>query len=99
MRHPAELGPDDIVGSVSWLAGESRVSAATQTQATSALLFLYREVLQRDIGRWVYAAASAAPYRQVQDWFSTLAIEYQLGSVKAIFYPGWQCVGFDTVSR
>ncbi|HEX7337355.1 MAG TPA: integron integrase [Gemmatimonadales bacterium] len=51
MRHPAELGPDHIVGFVSWLAGECRVSAATQTQATSALLFLYREVLQRDVGR------------------------------------------------
>jgi integron integrase len=51
MRHPAELGPDDIVGFVSWLAGERRVSAATQTQAISALLFLYREVFQRDVGR------------------------------------------------
>jgi hypothetical protein len=51
LRHPAELGEDAIVAFATWLAGEGRVSAATQTQATSALLFFYREVLERDVGR------------------------------------------------
>jgi integrase-like protein len=51
LRHPAELGEDAIVAFATWLAGECRVSAATQTQATSALLFFYREVLEQDVGR------------------------------------------------
>lgn len=64
MRHPAELGTDDIVGFVSWLAGERKVSAATQTQATSALLFLYREVLQRDVGRLPAMLRARQPRRR-----------------------------------
>lgn len=55
MRHPAELGPPEIVGFVSWLADPRRVSASTQTQAASALLFLYRDVLQQEGVRSLHA--------------------------------------------
>ena len=51
-RHPAELGAKDVSAFISYLAVERRVSASTQTQALSALLFLYREVLALPIG-WV----------------------------------------------
>jgi integron integrase len=44
-RHPAELGPDDVAAYLSHLANEGNVSASTQNQAASALLFLYRAVL------------------------------------------------------
>lgn len=46
LRHPAELGEAEISGFLSALAAEG-VSASTQTQALSALLFLYRDVLDR----------------------------------------------------
>jgi hypothetical protein len=39
------LGAADVTAFVSWLAGERRVSASTQNQALSAVLFLYRDVL------------------------------------------------------
>jgi hypothetical protein len=45
MRHPAELGAADVTRFLTGLAGAGRVSASTQTQALSALLFLYRQVL------------------------------------------------------
>ena len=45
IRHPAQLGVDEVVGYLTHLANEHRVSRATQAQAMSALLFLYREVL------------------------------------------------------
>ena len=48
-RHPAELGGADVTRFLTWLAEERRVSASTQTQALSALLFLYRHVLQLDL--------------------------------------------------
>ena len=51
-RHPAELGAADVSAFVSYLAVGRNVSASTQTQALSALLFLYREVLSLPIG-WV----------------------------------------------
>jgi integron integrase len=44
-RHPAEMGAAEVSGFLSWLATERNVAAATQNQALSALLFLYRKVL------------------------------------------------------
>ena len=52
-RHPAELGESEVVAFLTHLAVERRVAAATQTQALSALLLLYREVLQRPLSRMV----------------------------------------------
>jgi len=43
--HPRELGGLAVEGFLSKLATKDRVSASTQNQALSALLFLYREVL------------------------------------------------------
>ncbi len=49
-RHPSEMGAPEIAAFLTRLATERRVSASTQNQALSALLFLYREVLHIDIG-------------------------------------------------
>ncbi len=48
-RHPREMGPEQIQGFLSDLATRGRVSASTQNQALSALLFLYKKVLQMDL--------------------------------------------------
>ncbi len=48
-RHPREMGIAEIRAFLVHLAVEKHVSASTQTQALSALLFLYREVLQIDL--------------------------------------------------
>ena len=50
VRHPADMGEPEINAFLSHLAVKERVSASTQTQALSALVFLYRHVLGRDIG-------------------------------------------------
>jgi integron integrase len=47
-RHPAEMGKRELEAFLTSLAVERNVSAATQTQALSALLFLYKEVLELD---------------------------------------------------
>jgi len=44
-RHPLEMGATEVEGFLTHLAVERNVSAGTQNQARSALLFLYREVL------------------------------------------------------
>lgn len=44
-RHPRDLGASEVEAFLSHLATERNVSASTQNQALSALLFLYREVL------------------------------------------------------
>ncbi len=49
-QHPRVLGAAHINQFLTWLAVERGVSASTQTQALSALLFLYRTVLGVDLG-------------------------------------------------
>ena len=44
-RHPKEMGAEEVSAFLSWLATERDVAAATQNQALSALLFLYKHVL------------------------------------------------------
>ncbi len=48
-RHPAEMGPAEVGAFLSHLATERGVSASTQNQARSALLFLYRAVLGAEL--------------------------------------------------
>jgi integron integrase len=48
-RAPEEMGAPEVVAFLTHLAVERHVSAATQRQALSALLFLYRVVLERDL--------------------------------------------------
>jgi len=48
-RHPSGLGAPEVAGYLSHLASIRQVSASTQNQAFSALLFLYREVLGREL--------------------------------------------------
>jgi len=49
-RHPAEMGVPEIEQFLAHLAVRRRVSAATQNQALSAILFLYAPVLGRPVG-------------------------------------------------
>ena len=47
--HPAELGEPEIAAFLSSLATAHNVSAATQNQALAAVLFLYKQVLHRNV--------------------------------------------------
>ncbi len=49
-RHPREMGEPQVTAFLTMLASKERVSASTQTQALSALVFLYRAVLRQEIG-------------------------------------------------
>jgi integron integrase len=52
-RHPAKLGEAHVREFLNDLAVRREVSASTLNQALSALLFLYRDVLGRDV-RWIH---------------------------------------------
>jgi integrase len=57
-RHPRELGPGDVTRFLSSLAVDANVSASTQNQALSALVFLYKDVLDMPVG-WLSALVRA----------------------------------------
>jgi len=50
IRHPNTMGTPEVEQFLTHLAVERNVSASTQNQALGALLFLYRDVLQIEIG-------------------------------------------------
>jgi len=65
-RHPCEMGVQEVQQFLTHLAVEDHVAASTQSQALSAMLFLYQQVLKQDIG-WMDAeidALLAAPDQQ-----------------------------------
>jgi integron integrase len=47
-RHPKDIGTPEVEAFLTHLATDLQVAASTQNQAFSAILFLYREVLQQD---------------------------------------------------
>ena len=49
-RHPAKMGEEEISAFLTHLAVKEKVAAATQNQALNAIVFLYREVVKRDLG-------------------------------------------------
>ncbi len=62
-RHPSEMGAREVEAFLTDLAVSRKVSASTQNQAKSAILFLYREVLQKELA-WLENVTSArAPER------------------------------------
>lgn len=49
LRHPREMGSTEVNAFLSHLAVNEKVSASTQNQARAALLFLYRNLLEREL--------------------------------------------------
>jgi integron integrase len=49
LRHPADMAEPEVLAFLRYLAEERHVAASTQQQALAALLFLYREVLNRPL--------------------------------------------------
>lgn len=50
-RHPRDLGAEEVGAFLTHLAVNRGVAASTQTQALNALVFLYRELLEIDLGK------------------------------------------------
>ncbi|MFZ5863106.1 MAG: integron integrase [Nitrospirota bacterium] len=51
-RHPDEMGRPEIEAFLTHLAVEGHVAASTQNQALNAIVFLYKEVLKREVGQF-----------------------------------------------
>jgi len=60
-RHPSEMGGDEVNDFLTHLAVNENVAASTQNQALSAILFLYREVLELELGLNLDAVRAKRP--------------------------------------
>ncbi len=63
-KHPAEMHTDEVTSFLTYLAVERKVSPSTQNQALSALLFLYRSVLNKPFDKQI-AGVRASPKRKL----------------------------------
>ena len=62
-RHPAEMAEPEVNQFLSHLAMNGNVAASTQNQALSALLFLYQQVLGKDLDRIEGVVRAKKPVR------------------------------------
>ncbi len=79
-RHPHELGAIEVERFLTHLAVAGRVSASTQNQAKSALLFLYKEVLGQDLP-WLDNVESARRSKRVPVVLTAAEVEALLQRV------------------
>jgi len=63
-RHPRDMGATEVAAFLTHLAVDRGVAPSTQNQAKSALLFLYREVLQTEM-RWLDEVVAAKVHRRL----------------------------------
>jgi integron integrase len=85
-RHPQEMEAAEIEEFLTHLAVDKNVAASTQNQALSAILFLYQEVLHKDLDRPLDAVRAKKPKRlptvltkeEVQQVLAAMSGNYQL---------------------
>jgi len=63
LRHPETMGSSEVAQFLTHLAVKKNVAASTQNQALNALLFLYREVLNRELGKVQGVVRARKPQR------------------------------------
>jgi len=63
-QHPSTLGKVEMEAFLTYLAVHRKVSPATQNQALSALLFMYKQVLEID-SPWVENVVRATPKKNI----------------------------------
>jgi integron integrase len=80
-RHPSTMGGPDVEQFLTHLAVDRNVSASTQSQALSALLFLYKQVLQVELP-WLENVVRARPSRRLPVVLTTAEVRAVLSHLR-----------------
>ncbi|MCX6170592.1 MAG: integron integrase [Ignavibacteriales bacterium] len=67
--HPQELGPEEIKNFITHLAVKRHVSSSTQNQALQGILYLYKNILKKEVG-WIDDIKHAARVKHLPVVFS-----------------------------
>ena len=82
-RHPKEMGASEVQAFLTHRALEEHISASTQNQALSALLFLYRNVLSQELGP--VDSVRAKPSQHVPTVLSRVEVQALLLEMSGIY--------------
>lgn len=63
-QHPLDMGEDEIQAFLTDLAVKGKVTASTQNQALNALVFLYKQVLHKQLGDFSKAVRAKRSHRK-----------------------------------
>jgi len=80
-RHPRDLGPTEVEAFLTDLAVRRRVSASTQNQAKSAILFLYKEVIDKELP-WLNGIVAARVSQRLPVVLSVEEVNAALGRLR-----------------
>lgn len=80
-RHPREMGKAEVEAFLTALAVRGSVSSSTQNQALSAVLFLYREVLEIDLP-WLEGVVRAKKPERLP----TVLSPTEVGALRTMIY-------------
>jgi len=83
-RHPEEMGAGEIEAFLSALAVQRHVSASTQNQALAALLFLYKEVLGKQL-EWIEHAVRAKRPERLPVVLTRQEVQAILGCLSGVY--------------
>jgi integrase len=84
-RHPAEMGAEEVERFLTALAVHGQVSASTQNQALSALLFLYKQVLAIDLP-WLDGVERAKKPQRLPVVLTSAEVAALLGELHGIHW-------------
>lgn len=82
-RHPNEMGKDEIQNFINFLAVKQRVAAATQNQALQGILYLYKNVLNKDVG-WLDDIKHVSRVKHLPVVFSKREVEKILEQLNGV---------------
>ncbi len=85
-KHPIDMGKDEIEQYLTNLAVKNRVSPATQNQAFSAILFLYKEVLGIDMSEWNIQALRAQERKHIPIVLTREEVEKIISNINGIYH-------------
>jgi integron integrase len=84
-RHPSAMGGGEVAAFLTMLATRGRVAASTQNQALSALLFLYRVVLEIELP-WLDGVVRAKRPQRVPVVLSRDEVQRVLGALDGVHW-------------
>ena len=83
-KHPRDMGAPEVEAFLTDLAVNGKVSSSTQTQALSALLFLYRDVLGIVLP-WMDSLVRAKPSKRIPTVLSVNEIHRLMANLEGVY--------------
>ncbi len=83
-KHPREMGEKEISEFLSHLAAARNVAASTQNQAMCAIVFLYKQILERDVGEFKGLEWAKRPAK-LPEVFTTDEVDLVLHKLNGVF--------------